>query len=252
MKRGSIYRDEQLARIAFPLGGIGTGNVSLAGNGYLTEWQLANHVNKGAKVETSFFAVRVKPAAGKPVTRVLAELREPVMERFESHFSLPHMDRVEFIGEYPIGTIRYFDRDIPVNVKLEAYTPFVHGDARDSGLPCAVFTFIARNRTKRLMEVSFGACFLNVIGWDGYSEILGWCLNFGGNQNRVLRGDRYVALHMENPTVPKESPHFGTMAIAALDPKATYITQCRTGENPRHVPFGIQEFWKALVQETSK
>jgi uncharacterized protein (DUF608 family) len=36
------YDQDHLARIALPLGGIGTGTVSLGGRGDLRDWEIAN------------------------------------------------------------------------------------------------------------------------------------------------------------------------------------------------------------------
>lgn len=41
------YDGEHLARVALPLGGIGTGCVSIAGRGDLRDWELMNRPAKG-------------------------------------------------------------------------------------------------------------------------------------------------------------------------------------------------------------
>ena len=38
----ATYRNEKNKEIAFPLGGIGSGCVSLAGNGGLVDWEVQN------------------------------------------------------------------------------------------------------------------------------------------------------------------------------------------------------------------
>jgi len=40
-----LYRDEFLKEISFPIGGIGSGCIGLAGNGRLVDWEiLENHI----------------------------------------------------------------------------------------------------------------------------------------------------------------------------------------------------------------
>ena len=46
MKR-TIYTGERTSEISFPLGGIGTGSIGLAGNGRLVDWEIFNNANKG-------------------------------------------------------------------------------------------------------------------------------------------------------------------------------------------------------------
>ncbi len=50
--------DASATAVAFPLGGIGTGNVSLGARGELRDWELFNHPDKGNLLPFSFFANR--------------------------------------------------------------------------------------------------------------------------------------------------------------------------------------------------
>ena len=61
-----IYPKEKSAEISFPLGGIGTGCVGLAGNGRLIDWELFNAPGKGRDNGMSHFAIRTE-RAGKVV-----------------------------------------------------------------------------------------------------------------------------------------------------------------------------------------
>ena len=42
-----VYRGNKLKEISFPLGGIGTGSVGLAGNGAFVDWEIFNRPSKG-------------------------------------------------------------------------------------------------------------------------------------------------------------------------------------------------------------
>ena len=65
------YDRDHLARIALPLGGIGTGTVSLGGRGDLHDWEIVNRPAKGFTPSNCFFALYTKPANGPAVTRAL-------------------------------------------------------------------------------------------------------------------------------------------------------------------------------------
>src|SRR3954453_22968162 len=60
-----------LTEVAFPLGGIGTGTVSLGGRGQLRDWEIFNRPGKGKVLPYSFFAIWACPEGGAPVARVL-------------------------------------------------------------------------------------------------------------------------------------------------------------------------------------
>src|SRR5881398_2417185 len=50
------FSGAQLGEIAFPLGGIGTGTVSLGGRGDLRDWEIFNRPNKGKALPFTFVA----------------------------------------------------------------------------------------------------------------------------------------------------------------------------------------------------
>ena len=64
-----IYDQDHLAKIALPLGGIGTGTVSLGGRGDLRDWEIMNRPAKGfvpfvGQQTGPFFAIYTKSPSG--------------------------------------------------------------------------------------------------------------------------------------------------------------------------------------------
>jgi hypothetical protein len=57
--------------IALPLGGIGTGTISLGARGELRDWEVVNRAAKGFRPRNSFFALRVQQAGQPPLVRLL-------------------------------------------------------------------------------------------------------------------------------------------------------------------------------------
>ena len=77
------YEQGHLLNIALPLGGIGTGTVSLGGRGELRDWEIMNKPAKGYSTVTKgndapFFAIYVKQLTGKSQTKALIGPRDPV------------------------------------------------------------------------------------------------------------------------------------------------------------------------------
>ncbi|MFN5934244.1 MAG: GH116 family glycosyl-hydrolase, partial [Roseiflexaceae bacterium] len=54
----------------FPLGGVGTGNVSIGVRGDLRDWEIYNTPAKGTYLPNTFVALSVQPQGGERVTRV--------------------------------------------------------------------------------------------------------------------------------------------------------------------------------------
>src|SRR5260370_41470954 len=53
---GRRFTKESLREIAFPLGGIGTGTVSLGGCGNFRDWEIFNRPHKGGILPVTFFS----------------------------------------------------------------------------------------------------------------------------------------------------------------------------------------------------
>jgi len=229
-----------------PLGGIGTGSVALCGDGSLRQWQIVNQVNHEAFLPHSFFAIYVQPtgpAAGdRPVARVLQSAALYDDESFQPAPSvsdhivpqearrlleqLPGVESTEFVGEYPIAQVRYLDEGLPLQLELEAYSPFIPLNPRDSGLPAVVFTFTARNGNPETLHFSLLATLQNGVGWDGLSPVAGVvCPCYGGNGNSVVHLPRLTAIDMGMVGRPHDDAHFGRMTLATLDSQATYLCQ---------------------------
>src|SRR4051795_6295298 len=91
-----ILEDAPVA--AFPLGGIGSGNVSLGARGELRDWEIFNGPGKGNTLPFTFFALRVAAEGGVPVTKVLESRLQPPYDRPNGYepgdlAGLPRMQR---------------------------------------------------------------------------------------------------------------------------------------------------------------
>src|SRR5580692_9445690 len=55
-----VFRGRQLALIAFPLGGVAAGSISLGGRGQLRDWEIFNRPDKGNAPSYGFPSVWVQ------------------------------------------------------------------------------------------------------------------------------------------------------------------------------------------------
>ena len=238
-----VYRGESLRAVAMPLGGIGTGSIALCGDGSLRQWQIHNQVNHLACLPHSFFAIWTHPdrSSEEPVARVLqssalydSEVVAPPTSN--DHLvplihrqllkKLPGVQSTEFIGEYPIAELSYHDPALPVDVRMEAFSPFIPLDSKNSGLPTIIFNLTVTNPTEHVMHTALLATLQNAVGWDGATPIFGnrsFC--YGGNSNSLARLDGMTAINMSTTRLPEDDDGFGSMALAALAPDATFLTQ---------------------------
>src|ERR1700722_15466069 len=154
-----VYSGGKLKMIAFPLGGVGAGSLSLGGRGQLRDWEIFNKPNKGFSPNYGFPSIWARSGNVKPVTRVL-EAR--ILPPYEGQTGLgannaPGLSRLEsakFTGEYPLARVDFEDRSLPVRVSLEAFSPFIPHEADDSGLPVAILRYTVSNPGATAAEVS--------------------------------------------------------------------------------------------------
>ena len=225
------YRGRQLSRIAFPLGGIGTGTVSVGGCGNLLDWELFNRPSKGLSLENSFFAVWAR-AEGRPaVCRILEA--DPVVPGMASGGSqppvapgLPRIKDAVFSSRYPFARVSLSDPELPVQAKLEAFSPFVPLKDIDSGLPAAVFLWTLTNPGRKKVEASIAASLLNPIGLDGNErEVSRKNPAFGGNLNELIHESHMWGVRMSSSKYGENDQRHGTMALGTLWPRVSVVTR---------------------------
>ena len=162
-----LYKKNKTKNISFPLGGIGSGCIGLAGNGALIDWEIFNRPNKNSYNGYSHFAMKVKQG-GKTVTRVLqgdtCESFMGMSERNNDHVGFgygahtcslagyPHFKNVSFEGSFPIAKLGFSDADFPSKVRLTAFNPLIPHDEYNSSLPAAFFEWQVENPTGEDME----------------------------------------------------------------------------------------------------
>jgi len=150
---GRTYTGAELRHLRFPLGGIGTGCVSIDGAGRLRDFEIFNRPAKGLNFDETFFTLWTKAADGRIETRALqgplgdeglaADARAEVMRRTGA--GLPHVRDVRFTGRFPFAEIAFEEPSLPVQVRLEAASPFIPLASDDSSLPIAMFNFELTN-----------------------------------------------------------------------------------------------------------
>jgi uncharacterized protein (DUF608 family) len=160
------YTGRRTAEISFPLGGIGSGCVGLAGNGRLIDWEIFNKPNKGGLNGFSHFAVKAEHAGALLDARVVqGDLLPPYSgggsQAFQSFgfgpnratmAGLPHFRDVRFAGEFPLAQLTFDEPEFPGRVRLSAFNPFIPLNDRDSSIPAAFFTFEVTNTTDRTLD----------------------------------------------------------------------------------------------------
>lgn len=141
-----------LDHIGMPVGGLCAGTVYLSGDGRLWLWDIFNRDQEGIQPRT------VTYRGGKVRTRDGANYIEGAQPEapFDIGFTIraagkdyalsrQGFSQVRFRGEYPQARISYRQPGLPLEVELEAFSPFIPLNVDDSSLPLTVMQVSLRN-----------------------------------------------------------------------------------------------------------
>ena len=229
------FMGRNLKRIGFPLGGIGTGTVSLGGRGQLRDWEIFNRPDKGNELSYAFPAIWAKVGESKPVVRVLESRLQPPYELNESGLGsdnapgLPRLAEATFTGAYPFARIAFTDPELPVQVRLEAFNPLVPLDADASGWPIAILRYTVRNANNAPARVGIAWSLENPVGHEG-------------RQAAFREGPGLAGLHMDNPFLSPSHPLKGTFALCAVGAPEGSVSYLR-GWKRAEWWNGVLTFW---------
>jgi non-lysosomal glucosylceramidase len=174
------YQGSDLETIGMPVGGLCAGQLYLAGDGRLVHWDIFNQLiftgygrdsyNLDRQPETPLsqgFAIQAS-SGGSTVQRTLDIVGFPGLR---------------FCGEYPIGTVEYRDQAFPVEVRLQAFSPFIPLNEEDSALPATVLQFTVKNPAQAPVDVLLAGWLENAVCLHSSQGL------YGARRNRALRGD---------------------------------------------------------------
>ncbi|MEK1900440.1 MAG: GH116 family glycosyl-hydrolase, partial [Rhizobium sp.] len=157
------YKGARTRQIAFPLGGIGSGGLSISGSGRLIDWSIRNRPALQGYNGYSHFAIKAEKGGELVDARVLNGPYDlnpsgaPGLRKMFDGFGhganrqtlvgVPHFQEVDFYGRFPIADLVFNDQRFPGGVRLTALSPFIPHNDRDSSMPVAMFEFDVVNDT---------------------------------------------------------------------------------------------------------
>lgn len=145
-----------------PLGGIGAGMFEILKTGRPGTITINNNWARPIlDAEGCFFVVTGEWEKGERFFRLLQE------ESMEGH---PGATSVTYTGRYPVTQVEYHLLDIPLQVKLQAFSPMVPQRLEDSCIPGAVLTFQLQNVSSQSCRVTLHVSWENLLGCGSWEE----------------------------------------------------------------------------------
>ena len=193
-----VYEGHLLDRLAFPVGGLGAGMFCVDGTGSLSHFSIQNRPDIWNS-PLAFAALSVK-RSGKPnVARVL-EGPVPAWKPFfpwdktnagggggVNNYGLPRFDAARFEVHFPLAEIKLTDDEVPLETSLTAWSPFIPGNADDSGLPLGALEYLFKNTSRHPVEAVYSFHLRNFIAQEKTDGVTGMPNGF------VLRSGKNTA-----------------------------------------------------------
>lgn len=208
-----IYKGRKTNEISFPLGGLGTGCIGLAGNGRLIDWEIFNKPNKNSVNGFSHFAIKAEMDGETLDARVLnGDLHPPYsgaqhgMGGFgfgpgrEYMTGMPHFNKVTFRGEFPFASLNFKGSKFPGKVRMNAFNPFIPLNDRDSGIPAAFFEIEVKNTTDKTLKYSVAGTLTNPFP--------------ANNLNDIIQTDKLTFLRLSSDAHEPDEVGYGDLNIA--------------------------------------
>lgn len=223
------YKNENLNRVAFPMGGMGAGMICLEGTGRLSEIS----VRHKADIYNEPFTVAAISVKG---VKNGAKVLEGPVQAYKifgnantgggagsQPYGFPHFTESTFLARFPFATVKLKDSDIPMDIEIKGWSPFVPGDEDNSSLPLAGLEYTFKNTSDKEQEAVFSFHAENFMHIEKPSD-------FGGdyeNGNSVRKIENGFVLSQK---CTPEHPEFkGDFAIFTSEPSVVNYCWFRGG-----------------------
>ncbi len=155
------YTAEYLTRVAMPVGGMGAGMFCIEGTGAISHMSVRNRPDLFNE-PGMFAAISVK---GVEKGAKVLEGPVPDWKKFGLRDAgnglggaitgLPHFKKATFETRFPFASIELEDDDLPLQVKITAWSPFIPGEDNDSSLPVGAIEYTFKNTGSNTAEAVF-------------------------------------------------------------------------------------------------
>ena len=172
------YSGKYLDRVAFPVGGIGAGMFCIEGTGAISHMSVRNQPDVFNE-PCMFAAISVK---GVENGALVLEGQVPEWKKFGTpnsangssgdSYGLPRFENAKFLARFPFTHIDLIDADLPIEVRLTGWSPFIPTDADNSSLPVGGIEYSIKNTGSTMVEAIFSYNSVNFMSQpDGKASI---------------------------------------------------------------------------------
>lgn len=207
-------------------GGIGTGGIELRQDGIFRNWHIFNNLpfGTGPRVPEHydshlFFKVRWEEEGQNPKMKLL-QIEEGY--RVANIFSQPHyyivpwisgIEQIDYEASFPYTTLRFSDSEMPFDIELEVYSPFIPHDIKNSSIPAVIFNAKFIQKTDKKVDILFVGAYRNLTGYATKDKAF---------INYAEVSDGITTITATSDRVDKTNSDYGFISLSTTDKNATY------------------------------
>ncbi|MBZ0257620.1 hypothetical protein K8I31_16255 [bacterium] len=187
------------------LGGVGTGSLLLRSDGRWDRLAINNNPHHPISAPAGCASAIYVKSANASTAKWL-------------HTGERGVDAVELAGGFPLADAKFIDAELPVEVELEAFTPYVSGDLEASSIPAMVMRYRVKNPTQAPLEAAIAVSWQNWIGVGGAAQafsLAGTCTHKAFQQGKRLGVE--MNFTAKEPVDPARQNAVGEYVLSALN-----------------------------------
>lgn len=201
--------------IGMPIGGIGQGMLYLGGDGKLWRWDIFNSEIPDSifyESGTNYVSPWQQGVAVPPTNRLRQGFALQTGSTTPRTLDRAGFDQITFNGRYPVAEIQLRDARCPVEVSLQALSPFIPLDTKNSTYPAAILRYTFRNPTSETIPCRLSGWIENANAWKTRHVAAGTM------QNAIDLTKTSVALHLtaRPETAYRQQADLGSQCLAFL------------------------------------
>jgi uncharacterized protein (DUF608 family) len=214
----TTYTGERLNRIAFPMGGMGAGMICLEGTACIS------HVSVRHKPDVFNEPFMFGAVAIRGLENGAKVLEGPVPKRkifgapytgngsSTSSYGFPRFESASFQARFPFATVTLEDADLPLEVSIRGWSPFIPGDEDHSSLPVASLEYTFTSKADTTLEMMFSYHSENFMRIRESNE---WGVTYENEGHSIQRIENGFIL---SQSCLPDKPHYkGDFAISTLE-----------------------------------
>ena len=250
-----------------PVGGIGTGNISIGGNGQWKDVEIMNKPGIGyygsvTPKQAPCFMVFTENESGEKHAKLLTGPIPPSefigsQGSLAPNHGLPRFASASFDAGYPFAIVNLEDDGMPVSAKVKVFNPYIPGDAISSGIPIAVIRYEIKNKTNQPLTIAVAGSLDNFIGMDGSKvEFDSFDRNIipqgtKNNRNIFKQSADLAGIYMVSDSVDHLSNAWGTIALTTPAKNNGYTISYRTQFSPKGWNDNLTDMWDDFSDDGS-